>query len=42
MMSEKGVGCGKPEWSIMVLSFLGEEPMPFRRVAPDGDDIEWP
>lgn len=46
MMSERGVGCGisiwdKPE-STGALSFLGEEAMPFRRVAPDGGDIEWP
>lgn len=46
MMSERGVGCGISIWDnpefIRALSCLGEEPMPFRRVAPDGDDIEWP
>lgn len=46
MMSERGVGGGtwlsdKTE-STGSLSFLGEEVVPFRRVVPDGADIEWP
>lgn len=44
MMSERGVGCGISIWdkteSTGALSFLGEEAMPFRRVAPGGGDIE--
>lgn len=46
MMSERGVGCGSSLFdkteSTGALSFLGEEAVPFRRVVPDGDDIEWP
>lgn len=46
MMSERGVGCGISIWdrteSTGALSLLGEEAMPFRRVAPDGSDIERP
>lgn len=46
MMSERDVGCGsslcdKSE-SMGALSFRGDEAVPFRRIAPDGDDIEWP
>lgn len=44
MMSERGVGCGISIWdrteSTGALSLLREEAMPFRRVAPDGGDIE--
>lgn len=41
MMSERGVGCGSSlSESTGPLSFLGEEAVPFRRVIPDGDDIE--
>lgn len=44
MMRERGVGCGISIWdkaeSTRALSLLGEEAMPFRRVAPDCGDIE--
>lgn len=46
MRSERGVGDGSSlsdnTESTGSLSFFEGEVVPFRRVVPDGDDIEWP